>query len=145
MPSFILERTIPVPHAKVWEAAGDFSRSPGPAITITCIRPGDPAKNGAGAERVIVFHDVRPLPFLKPVPAYEKLEAVNPPHSFTYSISRRSPMQYLGVASFYPQGEATRITWDVTFTPKFPGMSKMLAKSIRASIQSYIDALEKIQ
>ena len=146
MPSFIMERTIHVPHEKVWQAAAsDFSKSPGPSITVVPLKAGDPQKNGAGAERTITFNNVRSLPFLKPQAAYERIEAVDPPNSFTYSIYSGPPIAYLGVAQFQPKGDTTVITWNVNFTPKLPGITKLVEKSIRQSVDSYIDELEKIQ
>ncbi|NPV89883.1 MAG: SRPBCC family protein [Firmicutes bacterium] len=135
MASLSIERTINVPHEKVWAVAGNFLESPGPSITVVIEKEGDPEANGVGAERTITIGKAI---------ARERLEAINSPNNFTYRMISGAPIKdYLGRAEFKPDGKCTMIKWTATFTPKFPGTGWIIGKVIKNVINAFIDELEK--
>ncbi|GIM29142.1 hypothetical protein CPJCM30710_18080 [Clostridium polyendosporum] len=83
-----VEKIINAPLEKVWLIAGDFTKSPEPALPIEIVNKGDDTKMGVGCERKIysgkaIFH--------------ERLEAIDPLNSITYILISGAPVKhYLG-------------------------------------------------
>jgi hypothetical protein len=74
--------------------------------------------------------------------ARERLESVVPQSCFTYSMLSGAPVKnYLGRAEFTPCGNATRVKWTATFTPKIPGTGWLVGKVISGVINKLLDAL----
>ena len=137
MAAITIERTINVPHEKVWAVVEDFTGSPGPPIMVVLEKGGNLKLNGAGTVRTITIGKNT---------ARERLESMEPPHRFTYSMISGAPVKdYLGRAEFKPDGGSTAIKWTATFTPKFPGTGWMIGRKIKKVINSFIDELEKIK
>jgi len=51
MTSFTLSRMVDLPAEKVWEIAGNFTKSPGPGVLVEVEKQGDPDAHGVGAVR----------------------------------------------------------------------------------------------
>ena len=134
-----VERTINVPLKKVWEVASNFAESPGSSIEIQLEKEGDPKLNGIGMERTITF-------LKQNAKLRERLETIDPPSSFTYSVLSGAPVKsYLGKAEFSPSGETTNIKWSGTFTPKIIGIGWLVGMKVSKSINDFIDDLEEIE
>ncbi len=134
-----VERTINVPLQKVWNVESNFAVSPGSSIEINLEKQGDLNLNGVGMERTIAFLNQK-------VKVRERLESIDSPNSFTYSILSGAPVKsYLGKAEFSPNGEATNIKWSGTFTPKIIGIGWLVGRLSLKNINNFIDELEKIE
>jgi len=134
-----VERTINAPLKKVWDVASNFAVSPGSSIEIKLEKEGDTKLNGIGMERTITF-------FKQKSKVRERLETIDPPNSFTYSILSGAPVKsYLGKAEFSPNVESTNIKWSGTFTPKIIGTGWLIGRISLKNINDFIDELEKIE
>jgi len=137
MKTITVERIINAPLEKVWPIASNFTKSPGPSISVVVEKEGDPKLYGVGAERTITFKKGR---------VYERLETINPPNDFTYKIISGAPVKsYLGRAEFKSRGDATMIKWSGTFTPKIPGTAWIIGNVASKNINQFIDELENIK
>lgn len=135
MTSFTLIRKVNIPVEKVWEKVGDFTKSPGPGILVDVARQGDPNSDGIGAERIITIGKLR---------VRERLEAVDPPKSFRYTILSGAPIKaHAGKAEFIPKGNSTEIRWSGEFSPKIPFTGWLCSKISKGGINRLIDEIEK--
>ena len=73
----------------------------------------------------------------------ERLESVNPPNSFTYTILSGAPMKdYLGTVTILPIESKSEIQWNVKFTPKIPGTGWLGAMVSKKAINRLINEME---
>ena len=77
MTAFAIEREIDLPPEKAFSIISDFTRPPSPNIPIEVEKEGDLESHGVGTIRTITIGMVR---------VRERLESVNPPNFFTYTI-----------------------------------------------------------
>jgi hypothetical protein len=134
MANFILTRTISAPVDKVWALGGDFMKTPGPGVEVKIEKRGNGSDN-VGAERTITIGSVK---------VRERLESVGPGKKFSYKILSGAPMKdHLAKATFTPKDSSTEIRWDVTFTPKIPGIGWIVALVTKKSINQYLDVVTK--
>jgi len=137
VPTVSMEKIIDVPPEKVWTAASRFSDSPWLSFPVVIKKTGDPALFGAGTERIVTIGGSR---------VYERLEAVEPPHSFAYRILSGSPVKdYLGKAEFSPVDSRTRVIWSATFVPLIPGTAWIVRIAITGIINKIFKVLESIE
>ncbi len=135
MTSFTLTRKVDLPAEKVWEIVGDFTKSPGPGVLVEVEKQGDPNSYGIGAVRTITIGKVR---------VRERLESVDPPKSFTYTILSGAPIKnYSGKAEFIPKGLSTEIRWSGEFSPKIPFTGWICCKVSKGAVNGLIDEIEK--
>ena len=135
MVSYTFTRTVQLPVDKVWSLIGDFTKSPGPGITVEVEKEGDPKAGGAGTIRTITIGKVC---------VRELLETANPPHSFTYRILSGAPMkEYLGSVRFEPKENSTIIHWHVDLKPKIPFTGWICRKVAKNASNRLIDEIEK--
>jgi hypothetical protein len=133
MTAFIITREVDLPSEKLFPIISDFTRSPSPTIPIKVEKEGDQA-NGVGTIRTITIGMVK---------VCERLETVNPPNSFTYTILSGAPMKdYLGTIKIFPKGSKSEIQWDVKFTPKIPGTGWLGAMVSKKTINRQINEME---
>jgi len=134
MANFILTRTISAPVDKVWSLGGDFMKTPGPGVEVKVEKRGTGSDN-VGAERTVTIGSVT---------VRERLEAVGPGKTFSYKILSGAPMKdHLAKATFIPKDSSTEIRWDVTFTPKIPGIGWIVALVTKKAVNQYLDAVAK--
>jgi polyketide cyclase/dehydrase/lipid transport protein len=135
MIEFTIVRKVGLPVEKIWALCGDFAKSPGPGVRIYLEARGNPSAQGVGAERTIAIGQVR---------VRERLIAVDPLRSYTYTILSGSPMKsHFAKAEFIPRGASTEIRWDVTFIPKIPGTGWIVGMVTKKAVNRYIDEIEK--
>ena len=135
MATFTIKRKLDLPSDQVWAIVSDFTRPPSPDISIDVEEMGNPDANGIGAIRNINIRGAK---------ARERLESVDPPNSFTYSMLSGAPVkEYLGTVNVVAQNGTTLINWDVKLIPKIPGIGWIVAIVIRKAINRYIDAIEE--
>ncbi len=135
MPSYSFERTINLPIEKVWSLIGDFTQSPGPDISVTVEKDGDPKAGGAGTTRKIKIGKVC---------VREILDTADPPRGFTYRILSGAPMKnYIGKVAFEDKSGRTLIRWSADLTPKIPFTGGICWKVAKGAIQKLIDSAEK--
>ena len=133
MTAFTIRREIDLPSEKAFAIISDFTRPPSPNIPIEVEKEGDSESSGVGTTRTITIGMVR---------VRERLESVNPPNSFTYTILSGAPMKdYLGSVEITPQNEKSVICWDVKFTPKIPGTGWIGAIVSKRTINRLIDEM----
>ena len=134
MANFILTRTISAPVDKVWALAGDFLKAPGPGVEVTVEKRGNGPDN-VGAERTITIGSVK---------VRERLESVGPGRTFSYKILSGAPMKdHLATATFTAKGSSTEIRWEVSFTPKIPGIGWIVALVTKKADNQYLDVVAK--
>ena len=131
MTAFTIEREIDLPSEKAFTIISNFTRPPSPNIPIEVEKEGDSESFGVGTIRTITIGMVR---------VRERLESVNPPNSFTYTILSGAPMKdYLGSVEITPQNDKSVIRWNVKFTPKMPGTGWIGAIVSKKAINRVID------
>ena len=134
MTSFTIIREIESPVEKVWDIVGNFMESPGPGITVTVEEKGDHAAGGVGAVREITIGKVC---------VRERLESINPPHSFSYRVLSGAPMKdYLAHVEFSLKDNTTIVQWKVELTPKIPLTGWICCKVSKGAVNSYLDEVE---
>jgi len=130
-----VQRTVHAPLDKVWAIAGDFSKSPDTSLPTEIVCKGDEANGRVGCERKIKMGALL---------VHERLDAIDPPNSYTYSMLSGSPVKYYrGKVAFTAEGENTRIRWSVEFAPKIPGTGWLINKINIKNYKHFIDELEK--
>ncbi len=130
-----VQRIIHAPLEKVWRAASDFTKSPDPSCPIEIVKKGDDSAGGVGCERKIKIGRLV---------VHERLEAVDPPHSYTYSMLSGGPYKsYLGKVELTAEGESTRIRWATSFVSRYPGISWIINKVNIKNYNKFIDVLEE--
>jgi hypothetical protein len=135
MTTFTITRELDLPSEKAFAIISDFTRSPGPNISVKVEKKGDPEANGSGTIRDITIGKVR---------VRERLESVNPPNSFTYSLLSGAPVKdYLGNVEIAPQEDKSFVRWSVKFTPKFPGTGWLGAIVSKKTINRLLDETER--
>ncbi len=135
MTSFTLSRMVDLPAKKVWEIAGDFTKSPGPGVLVEVEKQGDPDAHGVGAIRAITIGKVR---------VRERLDSIDPPKSFAYTILSGAPIKnHSGKAEFIPKGSSTEIRWSGEFSPKIPFTGWICCKVSKGAVNGLIDEIEK--
>ena len=133
MTAFNITREVDLPSEKLFSIISDFTRSPSPNIQVQVEKEGDQA-NGVGTIRTITIGMVK---------VRERLESVNPPDSFTYTILSGAPMKdYLGTVKILPKESKSEIQWDVKFTPKIPFTGWLGAMVSKKTINRLIDETE---
>ena len=134
MTAFTITRKLDLPSDKAFDIISNFTRSPSPNIPVEVEKVGDPESNGVGTVRTITIGKVR---------VRERLESVNPPNSFTYTILSGAPMKdYLGKVKISQQEAKSVIHWNVKFTPKVPGTGWIGAIVSKKAINRLIDEME---
>lgn len=133
MTSFRIERTIEAPLKKVWDAA-DFTKSAGP-YPMEVRNEGNPEKNRVGFVRAVKSGNSTII---------ERLLSVDPMKCYTYTLAEGAPVKddYLGIVEFIQEGDFTRISWSVKFTPKIPGAGWISALVIKSVVNKIIDFIE---
>ncbi|MDA8100928.1 MAG: SRPBCC family protein [Nitrospiraceae bacterium] len=134
MKSFTITRMIAAPTEKVWSTVKDFHRTPGPGVKVEMVTAGS-GPEGAGAERTITIGSVK---------VRERLLSMGPGTTFTYRILAGAPMKdHKATATLAPNGTSTEIRWDVSFTPKVPGIGWIVAMVTKKAVNQYLDAVER--
>ena len=134
MSTFTIIRELDLPSEKAFSIISDFTRSPSPTIPVQVEKEGDLESNGVGAIRTITIGKVH---------VRERLESVNPPNSFTYTILSGAPLKdYLGSVEIAPKEAKSVIRWNVEFTPKIPGTGWVGAIVSKKAINRLIDEME---
>jgi len=135
MTTFTITRVLDLPSEKAFAIISDFTRSPSPNISVKVEKKGDPEANGSGTIRDITIGKVR---------VRERLESVNPPNSFTYSLLSGAPVKdYLGNVEIAPQEDKSLVRWNVKFTPKIPGTGWLGAIVSKKTINRLLDEMER--
>lgn len=135
MASYTIKRTVELPIDNVWSLIGDFTKSPGPGITVEVEKEGDTEAGGVGTIRTITIGKVR---------VRERLETANPPHSFSYRILSGAPMkEYHGNVKFEPKDDSTIIQWHAELKPKFPLTGWVCCKVAKDTVNRLIDEVER--
>jgi hypothetical protein len=129
-----VNRIINASLEDVWKEVSSFGEPVG-TINVALRSPGDPAKNGAGCERVITFGNRQ---------IHELIEEVEPKRSFSYSILSGAPVKaYHGQAEFLRNGNRTSVHWSGEFTARIPGTSWIVARQSKKNINTLINELER--
>ncbi len=124
MTSFSIEKKIKMSADKAWNIFSDFEHSPIAGITVSVEEKRESSSNGIGTIRIITIGKTQ---------FRERLEAIEPPNSLTYSLLSGAPVRdYIGNIGISSTGNGTLITWKVQFKPKIIGLGwivKWLAKN----------------
>ncbi len=106
-----------------------------PVRAVTLEREGDPAPDGVGAIRVVR----KP-----PLTIREQVTAVERPTRLAYRLLSGLPVRdYVGETILSGGAESTEIAWRVTLTPRFPGVTFLVRRTIRALANGLADAAER--
>ena len=132
-----VERLIPHPVEKVfdrytdhtsWSRWGGFGR-------VYVEREGVPDKNGIGSVRAFSL-----VPGLR-----EEVVGFERPRRVAYTVTRGAfPItDHLGEVTFEPEGEATRMTWRVTFRSRIPGLGRVIEVGLTRLFRKMLARLER--
>jgi len=133
MNRFQLERVIGASLKTVWDAA-DFTKSVGP-YPMEMRTPGDPENHCIGYTRAVTSGRRTII---------ERLLSVDPMKFYTYTMVEGVPVKddYLGKVEFAQRGNSTKITWTVSFSPKYFGTGWIGAFLIKRTVSKIVDAIE---
>lgn len=129
-----LTRKTKIPLDNVWSLLSDFTGSPSPAFPVVVHEKGDPKDNGVGTIRTLSIGKIS---------VTERLEAVTPFQSFSYSILSGSPVkQYLGKWEFGEEKDFTIVRWRAEFKPKLPLIGWIITMVTKKVVHQIIDQIE---
>jgi transcription initiation factor TFIIIB Brf1 subunit/transcription initiation factor TFIIB len=132
---YSFRREVKLPIESVWSLLGNFTKTPGPGITVDVEKQGDMEANGVGTIRKITIGKVC---------LREILNSADPPSNFTYRILSGAPMKdYLGKVRLEPKESSTIIHWSAVFVPKIPLTGWICSWIASDSQHCLIDAVEK--
>ncbi len=135
MTVYSFRREVKMPIEKVWSLIGDFTKAPGPGITVEVEKKGDMDANGIGTIRKITIGKVC---------VREILDSANPPYTFAYRILSGAPMkEYLGKVRLESRESSTIIHWSAELTPKIPYTGWICSKVASDAQHCLIDEVEK--
>ncbi len=135
MTVYSFRREVKLPIEKVWSLIGDFTKAPGPGITVEVEKEGDRDANGVGTIRKITIGKVC---------VREILDTANPPYTFTYRILSGAPMkEYLGKVRLEPRESSTIVHWNAELTPKIPFTGWICSKVASDAQHCLIDEVDK--
>ncbi|MBB3603357.1 uncharacterized protein YndB with AHSA1/START domain [Mycolicibacterium sp. BK556] len=140
-----VEKTIYAPPQEVFDWLADpVNLNAAPLIVTSDWAKDSPAPAGLGAMRT---------GFAIGLWFREEITAYDPPHSYSYLIVKSVPAfeHEGGTLTFTPDGEATRVDWDSTYTHPARGggkamealTSKLLPWNFRAILNGCAKALER--
>jgi len=127
-----IQKTIHSPLKVVWDLL-DFTKS-GSIPQMEVRNPGDSDHNHVGYIRAIKSGNRTVV---------ERLLSVETMKRYTYTLSDGAPVKddYLGVVEFPEEGDATKVSWSVKFTPAIPGTGWICALVIKRAVKNIIDAV----
>jgi len=135
MTVYSFRREVKLPIEKVWSLIGDFTKAPGPGITVEVQKEGDRDANGVGTIRKITIGKVC---------VREILDTANPPYTFTYRILSGAPMkEYLGKVRLEPRESSTIVHWNAELTPKIPFTGWICSNVASDAQHCLIDEVDK--
>jgi hypothetical protein len=135
MTIYSFRREVKLPREKVWSLIGDFTKAPGPGVTVEVEKKGDMDANGIGTIRKITIGKVC---------VREILDSANPPYTFAYRILSGAPMkEYLGKVRLESRESSTIIHWNAELTPKIPYTGWICSKVASDAQHCLIDEVEK--
>jgi uncharacterized protein YndB with AHSA1/START domain len=121
-----LERRYAAPIEAVWAVVADhrgMSRWLAPGMRIRLEPQGSPTPDGVGAVRVIGRAGL--------AVAEEVLE-FEPPRRLVYTVRSGFPLEdHRGVVVLSEDEGATRLTWTITFEPRYPGTGWLVVVIVR--------------
>ena len=135
MTVYSFRREVKLPREKVWSLIGDFTKAPGPGVTVEVEKKGDMDANGIGTIRKISIGKVC---------VREILDSANPPYTFAYRILSGAPMkEYLGKVRLESRESSTIIHLSAELTPKIPYTGWICSKVVSDAQHCLIDEVEK--
>ena len=135
MTVYSFRREVKLPIEKVWSLIGDFTKAPGPGITVEVEKEGDMDANGVGTIRKITIGKLCMC---------EILDSANPPYTFAYRILSGAPIkEYLGKVRLESRESSTIIHWSAELTPKIPFTGWICSKVASDAQHCLIDEVEK--
>jgi hypothetical protein len=135
MTVYSFRREVKLPIEKVWSLIGDFTKAPGPGITVEVEKEGDRDANGVGTIRRITIGKLC---------VREILDSANPPYTFTYRILSGAPMkEYLGKVRLEQRESSTIVHWSAELTPKIPFTGWICSKVASDAQHRLIDEVDK--
>jgi uncharacterized protein YndB with AHSA1/START domain len=129
-----VQRVLNAPLERVWAAAGDFTVSPMSSMTFEIEQDGDAAQGGIGC--------IRKAKLGKSI-YRERLDAIDPPKSYAYTMLSGGPFKSYGTVTFTAEGDSTRICWSTQLIAKYPGIGWIAKKITRHNYNMFIDGIEK--
>jgi uncharacterized protein YndB with AHSA1/START domain len=103
---------------------------------VTRLRDGDGERNGVGSVRRL---KVGPLP-----PFEETVTEFDPPRRIVYRITKGGILKgHVGVMEFEPEGEGTRLSYDIRVATAIPGVAPLVKASLTRSIEQGLEKVER--
>jgi uncharacterized protein YndB with AHSA1/START domain len=105
--------------------------------TVTRLCDGeDGNRNGVGSVRQL---KVGPLP-----PFEETVTEFVPPRRIVYRITKGGILRgHVGVMEFAPEGDGTRLSYDIRIATPVPGVAVLVKASLTRSIEQGLDKVER--
>ncbi|MEZ0364965.1 SRPBCC family protein [Mycobacterium sp. pUA109] len=127
--------TVAAPVTRVWAVLSDHEGMSNwaPGMKASLVRPGDPERNGVGAQRRL-----QPAPFLPPF--VEEITAFEPDRRLSYRAVSGIPLRnYAGEVELRSVGEGTEITYRVSADNRIPGAAAVLANVLLFAFKRQIN------
>ncbi len=103
---------------------------------ITRLRDGDSERNGVGSVRRL---QIGPGP-----PFEETVTEFVPPQRIVYKITKGSPLRgHVGVMTFAPEGEGTRLDYDIRLASPVPGLAALVRLQLTRSINQNLAKVDE--
>jgi len=129
------EVEIAAPVEAVFEQLTDHeAMSDWPGISrVELVEEGRP-RNGLGAVREINARGFK---------MQEKVVNWDPPHRLAYTICKGLPVDHLGVVVLTPQGDGTKLTWEITIENPWPLFARALGAALKRTLPGGIAHLKR--
>lgn len=137
MATFTFERSIAASPETVFEVLADHRAYPQFTGTrrVELEREGDPPPNGLGAIRQL--HIVGP-------PVREEVTEFEPPGRFAYKLLSGIPVRdHVGTVTLTPEGDGTRMCYEVTTFPKIPLIGHAAVAIVKVAVGQIVDGVVK--
>jgi uncharacterized protein YndB with AHSA1/START domain len=127
------------PLQTVWSVLADQTgmRRWAPTRKVALEREGDPPPDGVGAVRVLSR---------SPLKIREQITDVDEPVRRAYRLLSGLPVRdYTGETILSERDGATDITWKITMTPRFPGVTFVVRRVIGALVSGLVAESQRIE
>ncbi|MFN2613059.1 MAG: SRPBCC family protein [Solirubrobacterales bacterium] len=137
MALFTIERRVAAPPQTVFEVITDHRAYPDytPLRKAILEKEGTPVPNGVGAVRAL---------YLVGPPMREEVIAYQAPRSFTYRLISGLPVRdHLGIVVLTPDGEGTKLAYEIQTTPTIRPLAPLIVAVLKISIGRLVAGVAK--
>lgn len=128
---------IAAPRDRVWSILSNHEgmKRWAPVREVVRRRPGAPDPDGEGAVRTIRARGMV---------IDERITVFKPGERLEYTVIEGAPIRdHAGEVVLLPDGDGTRVVWNVQFRPLLPGTGWLLERALRSGLTESLAGLKK--